>query len=112
MPEDAYVRGAKQGEVDARLDAHDQHFAAINISLAQMSREMHDMALGMQRLGNQAEARDAIAINTAAALREREEQVRLKYERDWTPVARTVAIIAMVLMAISTAISLYLAVIK
>lgn len=90
--EDPYDRGRVDGAIAERLAGHDKHFAAINGSLADMVREMHDLTLAVQRLGDQAVARDATVVTTAAALKDAEEARRGSSERSWTPVARVLAI--------------------
>jgi hypothetical protein len=83
----AYRRGVEAGEVEARLASHDRHFAGINGSLADIAREMQQLALAVQRLGDQALARDSVALAITSALKERS-------ERAWSPFVRMFAVIA------------------
>jgi hypothetical protein len=86
--QDAYERGEAAGQIGARLAGHDQHFAAINGSLAKLAGEMHELTLAVQRLGDQAVSRDATVITTAAALKDAEAARRDKSESSWSPLAR------------------------
>jgi hypothetical protein len=110
QPDDAYDRGHIAGEIAARLADHDRHFAAINGSLADVAREMHDLTLAVQRLGDQAVARDATVITTAAALKDAEDARRSKGEQSWTPFARLIAVLGG-LVAVVTLIG-YLALVR
>ena len=86
-----YDAGHLAGRVDARLADHDKHFAAINGSLGDIAREMHQLTLAVQRLGDQAISRDATVVTTAAALKDAEEARRGKAEQSWSPWAKTLA---------------------
>jgi len=96
--DDAYQRGHLAGEaagqIAARLDDHDKHFASINGQLAKIGEEIHAMVLGVQRLGDQAVARDATVLTTAAALKDAEEARRDKSELAWSPVAKALTAIS------------------
>ena len=102
---DAYDRGAIAGAIETRLAGHDQHFAAINGSLADIAREMHQLTLAVQRLGDQAISRDATVLTTAAALKDAEEARRASAEQSWSPWARIFAAVA----AVAAAVGIYLA---
>jgi hypothetical protein len=91
---DAYDRGHLAGEIAARLAGHDQHFASINGSLADIAKAMHALTLAVQRLGNQAEASAATAIATAKALKDADEARRAQSERSWSPVQKFLAVVA------------------
>lgn len=106
--DDAYDRGHMAGEINARLAGHDQHFASINGSLADIAQEMHRVMLAVQRLGDEAIARDATALATAFALKEAEEARRVKAESAWTPIGKMIAALGAV-AAIATVVGLYLA---
>lgn len=93
QPDDAYDRGHIAGEIAARLAGHDKHFAAINGSLADIAREMHANTLAVQRLGDQAVARDATVITTAKALKDADDARRAKAEWSWMPFARLIAVV-------------------
>jgi len=96
--EDAYGRGHEAGvvagEIATRLAGHDEHFAAINGSLADIAREMHELTLAVQRLADQAEANAATVIATAKALKDADEARRAQVERTWSPVQKLLAVIA------------------
>jgi hypothetical protein len=89
-----YKRGHDAGGIAERLDSHDRHFALINGSLADMVREIHGLALALQRLADQAVARDATVLTTAAALKEAEEARRDKTEQGWAPWQKALAVVA------------------
>ena len=111
QPDNAYDRGHIAGEIAARLADHDKHFAAINGSLADIARELHDQTLAVQRLGDQAEANAKTVITTAAALKDAEEARRSKGEQSWTPVARLLAVLGG-LAALAAVAGLYLALVR
>jgi hypothetical protein len=109
-PDDPYARGHAAGEIGARLASHDKHFAAINGSIGDLRDEMHSLTLAVQRLGDQAMAREATVLVTAAALKDSEEARRIgevaerdKSEQSWSPWTRVFAVLA----AIATAVGLY-----
>jgi hypothetical protein len=91
--DESYDRGHVDGVIAARLAGHDAHFAAINGSLADMVQEMRELTLAVQRLGDQAVARDATVVTTAAALKDAEEARRSTSDRSWTPVTRVIAVL-------------------
>ena len=111
QPDNAYDRGHTAGEIAERLAGHDRHFAAINGSLADVAREMHSLTLAVQRLGDQAVARDATVVTTAKALKEAEDARRAKTEQSWTPVARLLAVLGG-LAALAAVAGLYLALVR
>jgi len=102
-PPSDFDRGHLAGEIAARLAGHDQHFASINGSLADIANEMHALTLAVQRLGDQAVSRDATVVTTAAALKDAEDARRSKSESSWSPVQKAFAVLA----AIATAVGLY-----
>jgi hypothetical protein len=104
-PQEAYDRGAVAGEIGARLAGHDKHFEAINGSLEKIAEELHGLKLAVQRLGDQAVARDATVVTTAAALKDAEEARRDKVEQSWSPMSRVIAVIG----AIGVLVGLYFA---
>jgi hypothetical protein len=77
------------------LAGHDEHFAKINGSIGNMTDEMHNLTLAVQRLGDQAVSRDATVVTTAAALKDAEDARRSKSEQGWTPVQRIIALVAL-----------------
>jgi type VI protein secretion system component VasF len=91
--DESYDRGHIDGVIAARLAGHDAHFAAINGSLAVMAEEMRKLTLAVQRLGDQAVARDATVVTTAAALKDAEDARRSTSDRSWTPVTRVIAVL-------------------
>lgn len=99
-----YDRGVTAGGIETRLSGHDKHFAAINGSLARMADELHGLKLAMQRLADQAVARDATVLTTAQALKDAEEARRSMAEQRWSPWQKTFAVLA----AVSVLIGLYL----
>jgi hypothetical protein len=84
---DAYDRGRTDGGIAERLAGHDRQLDAINGSLEGMAREMHELTLAVQRLGDQAAALAA----TNAALVSAEAARRATSDRSWTPFARVIA---------------------
>jgi hypothetical protein len=82
------------GRIDARLGQMDRHFAAINGSVADTARELRQLTLAVQRLGDQAEASAATVIATAKALKEADEARRDKQESAWSPMQRALAVLA------------------
>jgi len=90
----------ERGKTDARLDDHDDHLAKINGSIERMSNEMHSLTLAIQRLVDQGTARDATVITTAAALRDAEKARRDKSEQTWSPFAKTITVLGVLLVAV------------
>jgi len=100
VPGDEYLRGHAAGGIEERLAGHDRHFAAINGSLEKLVvqqvrsvAQMHDLTLAIQRLADQAVARDATVITTAAALEKAEAARRDRDSEWWSPVTRVLAVI-------------------
>lgn len=85
---DAFNRGARSGKVDARLEGHDAHFAAINGSLAKLAAEMANVSTGVQRLEDRFAASEKTVITTAAALKDADNARRDKETQGWSPLAR------------------------
>jgi chromosome segregation ATPase len=115
---EAYNRGATTGAIEARLAGHDKHFARINGSLERIATEMHNLNLSIQqlsdntqardqRLEDQATAREAAAIVTAAALEKAEQIRRAKSESAWTPFARLAVAISTLAGVIGIALAIY-----
>lgn len=105
-PEDAFERGSVAGKIEARLSDHDKHFAQINGSLERVGSELHGLKLAVQRLGDQAVARDATVITTAAALKDADQARRDKSDVSWTPIQRIIAVIG----AIGVVLAIYFAI--
>jgi len=110
--QDAYERGTVAGEISARLAGHDRHFAAINGSLDRLANEMHALVLGVQRLGDQAEASAATVVTTARALANAEQARREQGDRTWSPWQRLFAVVAAVAAAVVTVTGLVALIIK
>lgn len=93
-----YERGKEAGEIagqiSARLAGHDRHFESINGSIAKVGAELHVITMAVQRLADQAVARDATTVATAKALREADETRRANEGDTWTPWQRMFAVIA------------------
>jgi hypothetical protein len=87
-----YDRGHAAGGIAERLAGHDKHFASINGSLEKIATELHAFGLAMQRMADQAEAREATAVATAKALKEAEQARRARSDRSWSPWARLLAV--------------------
>lgn len=90
---EAYDRGVVAGEIAQRLAGHDEHLSAINGSMGRVANELHELTMAVQRLADQAMARDATAVATAIALKEADEARRASSEQGWSPMARALAII-------------------
>lgn len=127
-PDDAYERGHLDGEIAARLAGYDRHFEAINGSLAKIAEDdsvaklaevVSGLALAVQRLGDQAIARDATVITTAAALKDTvistanalkdaEQARRDKSDQRWSPLARSIAVIGVIATVVGVAVAVFL----
>jgi hypothetical protein len=101
-----YNRGHMAGGIEQRLAGHDKHFAAINGNLSDIAREVHGLRLAVQRLADQAVARDATVVTTAAALKDAEEACRDKTETAWSPIARLLAGLAGVATVVGLVVGL------
>ena len=88
----------ERGKTDASLDDHDDHFAKLNGSVERMSDEMHGLTPAIQRLVDQGTARDATVITTAAALKDAAR--RDKSEQTWSPFAKTITVLGVLLVAV------------
>jgi septal ring factor EnvC (AmiA/AmiB activator) len=93
VPDDAaaYERGVEAGRVEHTLQEHAEHLAKINGSMERVAQQLHELVLAVQRLGDQAEARDATVIATAHALEKAEAARRASSERTWSPFAKIFA---------------------
>lgn len=92
-----YDRGVTAGGIESRLAGHDKHFARINGSLDQVAKELNALVLAVQRLGDQAIARDATVITTASALKDAEEARRASDEQRWSPKAKTLTVLGVLI---------------
>jgi len=117
LPEAAYDRGHLAGEIAARLDGHDKHFTDINGQIKRLITEVHDLVLAVQRLADQGIADAKTRVSTAeavekarmeaAATLETERVIRRdRSESAWSPVAKVIAVVGVVLGAITTMIGL------
>lgn len=88
-----YQRGVTAGGIESRLAGHDKHFARINGSLDDVAGQLSALVMAVQRLGDQAIARDATVITTASALKDAEEARRNMSDQKWTPMARTLTVV-------------------
>jgi hypothetical protein len=88
-----YDQGVVAGRIDARLAGHDKHFADLNGSIKDLREEVHALVLGVQRLGDAADADRATAISLAEALEKADAARRANSETRWTPLARLIAVI-------------------
>lgn len=104
-PAGEYDRGRVDGDIAARLEAHDHHFDAINGSLAKLAQEMHLQTLAVQRLGDQAEAAARTALATAAALKAADETRRAQSEQRWSPIQKLLAVVAGVAAIVATIVA-------
>ena len=103
----AYDKGVTAGEIGARLAGHDKHFAEINGSVKDLKDEMHQLVLGVQRLGDAADADRATVKTTAAALKDAEEARRDSTDQRWSPKARLIATVVAFAAAIEAVILIY-----
>ena len=104
-PPSDYDRGVIANAIETRLAGHDRHFEAINGSIARVASELHDLKLAMQRLADQAVARDATVITTASALKDADEARRHTADQRWSPWQKGFAVIA----ALGVLVGLYFA---
>jgi len=107
-----YDRGVTAGGVQQQLANHDQHFKVINGSIVdgknatmELKEEIHELRLAIQRLADQAIARDATVVTTAAALKDAEEARRNTADQRWSPWQKAFAVIA----AIGVLVGVYFA---
>jgi hypothetical protein len=103
-PDQAFARGQEAGIVKARLDGHDQRFAVINGSIERFGTEMKLLTLEIQRLADEARARDTTAIATALALEKAEQARRDSSEQTWSPLQR-LSLVAGVIVGIIASVA-------
>lgn len=89
-----YERGLETGAIHERLAGHDSHFAAINGHLATIALKVAELNLNVQRLFDQAAARDAAAATTANALKEANAARHALAEQHWSPWQKLFATLA------------------
>jgi hypothetical protein len=107
--QEAFDRGHLAGEIAERLAAHDRHFNDINGSIKHVADELARVNMQLQRLGDQAMAREATVVTTAAALKESEEARRNKSESSWSPAAKTLTVIGALVGLAGLVVAVYLA---
>jgi hypothetical protein len=106
MSDDEYERGKVQGRTDSRLDDHDDHFAKLNGSVVDLGGKVAKLTLAIQRLTDQGTARDATVITTAAALKDAETARRDKSDQTWSPFAKTITVLGLVIAALGMYLAL------
>lgn len=89
-----YERGLETGAIHERLAGHDSHFAAINGHLATIALKIAELNLNVQRLFDQAAARDAAAVTTANALKEANAARQALSDQRWSPWQKLFATVA------------------
>lgn len=97
------------GSIASRLDDHDRRLSVINGSQGRMADELTAIRLAIQKLGDQAEARDKTVVATAVALKEAEDVRRSKTEEGWAPWTRVAVVCGGVGVVLSLILSFYLA---
>jgi hypothetical protein len=106
LEDEAYFRGKTEGRIEARLDGHDKQLAAINGSVTRTAEALSELASQVQRLGDQAIAREATVITTAKALKDAQDAQRDKTEQTWLTPLRLITIMASLATVAGTAIGL------
>lgn len=106
LEEDAFARGQESGKIIARLDGHDRLLAAINGSQARTAEAVAELSRQVQRLGDQAIAREATVITTAKALKDAQDAQRDKTEQSWLTPLRLTALLASVATVAGTIVGL------
>ena len=94
---DEYSRGMARGETETLLAAH-------SAQLVLLTEEVHKLTMAVQRLADQAVARDATVITTAAALKDADQARRVMAAGRWSPFQRAFAVIG-ALAALATVVS-------
>lgn len=110
--QEAFDRGHTAGEIAEQLRRHENHLAKINgstektaVALVALNDTQQQMALQLQRLGDQMESSARTVVATAAALKEADEARRNADDRSWSPFARAFAAVA-ALAAVATIVGL------
>lgn len=78
-----YDKGHVAGGIDARLAGHDEHFARINGSLADVANELREVKLALQRLGDAANSDRHTVITTAKALKDAKDAEHAASTTSW-----------------------------
>jgi len=107
----AFDRGREAGEIagqiSARLEGHDRHFEAINGSIAKVAAELHVITLTMQRLADQAAARDATTVATSQARRDAGEAQRYTAADNWSRWQKVFAVLAAIGVVVGAVAALW-----
>jgi len=107
-----YERGREEGEIAAtiaaRLLGHDKHFEAINGSVAKVATELHTLNLAVQRLADQAVARDAQTTKAFDTFRELDETRRSLAGESWSLWRRVAAYLVAAFMVTGTMVLLWI----
>jgi hypothetical protein len=74
-----------------------------------VATELNSLVLAVQRLADQAVSRDATVIATAVALKDADEVRRNTSTQRWEPKARTIAVLAVVLMIVAILVTVWVA---
>ena len=107
LEEDAYARGKTEGRIEARLDGHDKQLLAINGSVERSAEALAELTRQVQRLGDQAIAREATVITTAKALKDAQDAQRDKTEQSWLTPIRLVSILVALATVAGTIVGLF-----
>jgi hypothetical protein len=97
---DDYERGKVQGRTESRLDDHDDHFAELNGSVKDLRSEVVNLTLAIQGLIDQGKADAVTRLTTASALKDAEIARREKSEQTWSPFAKTITVIGVLVAAL------------
>jgi hypothetical protein len=103
-PQEAYDRGVDAGRIAQRLDEFTRHFQVINGSIGDSARELHSLALQVQRLADQAIADAKTRVSTAEAVEKARQEAagaieaerRARVDRSdtaWSPIQKAIAVV-------------------
>lgn len=109
---DPYALGsivARLDNYDRKFEVVDRKFETINGSQATTANELIKMNLTLQKLSDQADAREDKAIATAIALEKADTARREKAEQGWAPWTRLAAVVGGLGILLSLILSFYLA---
>ena len=94
---DAFARGHVAGVVDERLAGHDKQFKDMNGFVASTGKVLQELVLAVAALESGVVADKDTRLQTAAALKDAAEALRVKDDKTWLPLARAVGGISLVL---------------
>jgi hypothetical protein len=103
MAEAGYERGAIDGRVEARLDNQESRLDHVDDLLEKVGQDINGLVLATRHLEEAARADKETATATAKALADAEKARRDKTEERWTPLQRSLAVIAGTVGVASTA---------